>query len=98
MTPFPAIAGTIPEAGFGHLMAGYDAGYCGYAWSQVFAQDMFSVFQQAGLEDPTVGMRYRRDILEPGGTIEPDLLLRKFLGRPVSYEPFYRFLNITPPK
>jgi Zn-dependent oligopeptidase len=98
MTPFAAIPGTIPEAGFGHLMAGYDAGYYGYAWSEVFAQDMFSVFQQAGLEDPTVGMRYRRDILEPGGTIEPDQLLRNFLGRPVSYEPFYRFLNITPPK
>jgi Zn-dependent oligopeptidase len=43
-------------------------------------------------------MRYRRDILEPGATIEPDQLLRNFLGRPVSYEPFYRFLNITPPK
>lgn len=42
------------------------------------------------------GLRYRREILEPGGTAEPGELLRNFLGREVSYEPFYRDLGLSP--
>lgn len=95
LTPFSGIPGTIPEASFGHLMGGYDAGYYGYLWSKVYAQDMFSVFQKEGLDNPAVGMRYRKDILEPGGTVEPDVLLHNFLGRPVSYVPFYKEMGIT---
>jgi thimet oligopeptidase len=95
MTAIPAVPGTHPESGFGHLMSGYDAGYYGYLWSRVFAQDMFTVFQKGGLENPVVGARYRKDILEPGGSIEPDQLLRTFLGRPVSYDAFYRDIGVT---
>ncbi|MBV8172884.1 MAG: Zn-dependent oligopeptidase [Candidatus Eremiobacteraeota bacterium] len=95
MTPTPAVAGTIPEAGFGHLMGGYDAGYYGYLWSRVYAQDMFTVFQKGGLENPVVGARYRQDILQPGGSLEPDQLLRNFLGREVNYDAFYRDIGIT---
>lgn len=97
LTAIAAVPGTIPEASIGHYMGGYDAGYYGYLWSLVYAQDMFSVFQKAGLEDPVVGMRYRKDILEPGATSEPDVLLHNFLGRDVSYEPFYRYIGINPP-
>ena len=96
MTVGHAIPGTYPEASFGHLMGGYDAGYYGYLWSKVFAQDMFTVFQRYGLESPVAGMRYRKDILEPGAVYEPDVLLERFLGRPVSYAAFYKYLGITP--
>jgi Zn-dependent oligopeptidase len=75
-------------------MGGYDAGYYGYLWSLVYAQDMFSVFQKSGLEDPATGMRYRKDILEPGALVEPDVLLHQFLGRDVSYEPFYKYIGV----
>jgi len=95
LTPQPAIAGTIPEASFGHLMGGYDAGYYGYLWSRVYAQDMFTVFQKGGLENPAVGARYRQDILQPGGSIEPDQLLKNFLGRDVNYDAFYKDLGIA---
>ena len=93
LTPLPEEPGTVPEAAFGHLMGGYDAGYYGYLWSLVYAQDMFTVFQKGGLEDPATGMRYRKDILEPGALVEPDVLLHNFLGRDVSYEPFYKFIG-----
>ncbi|HXW52048.1 MAG TPA: M3 family metallopeptidase [Candidatus Acidoferrales bacterium] len=96
MTPFPAIPGTHAEASFGHLMAGYDAGYYGYLWSKVYAQDIFTRFQKEGLENPAVGMAYRKDILEPGATIEPDVLVQNFLGRPVSPDAFYEDLGIRP--
>jgi len=94
MTAGHPVPGTYPEASFGHLMSGYDAGYYGYLWSKVFAQDMFTVFQSAGLESPEAGMRYRKDILEPGAVYEPDVLLERFLGRPVSYDAFYKYLGI----
>jgi thimet oligopeptidase len=97
LTALPAEPGTIPEAGFGHLMSGYDAGYYGYLWSLVYAQDMFSVFQKGGLEDPATGMHYRKEILEPGALVEPDVLLHKFLGRDVSYEPFYKYIGVSAP-
>ena len=84
VTPMPMYPGTHPQVAFSHLMGGYDAGYYGYLWSLVYAQDMFTAFQQGGLENPTVGMRYRTAILEPARTIEPDVAVEDFLGRPMS--------------
>jgi thimet oligopeptidase len=87
-------AGSAAQATFGHLMGGYDAGYYGYLWSKVYAQDMFTVFEKAGLESPEAGGRYREWILEQGGTKEPDVLIKGFLGREPNKEAFYRSLGI----
>lgn len=95
MTPLQEIPSTYPEASFGHLMGGYDAGYYGYLWSKVYAQDMFSKFMQEGLDNPAIGMRYRSEILVPGGAAEPDLLVERFLGRKLSFKPFYEELGIS---
>ena len=89
--------GTHPQASFGHLMGGYDAGYYGYLFSKVYAQDMFTAFQRGGLENPAVGMRYRRDILQPAKTYDPDTEVKRFLGRPVSPDAFYAEFGIAPP-
>ena len=37
---------------------------------------------------------HARGILAPGATEEPDVLLRRFLGRPLSYEAFFREMGI----
>jgi len=84
-----------PEASFAHIMAGYDAGYYGYLWSRVYAQDMFTVFEADGVESPVVGARYRKTILEPARTIEPDAEVQAFLGRPANPQAFYHDLGIT---
>ncbi|HTJ26628.1 MAG TPA: M3 family metallopeptidase [Candidatus Limnocylindria bacterium] len=96
-TPNQFVEGTYPQAAFGHLMGGYDAGYYGYLWSKVYAQDMFSRFAAEGLTNPAVGMAYRRDILAPARLEEPDQEVRAFLGRPMSPDAFYKELGITPP-
>jgi thimet oligopeptidase len=90
----PPPAGTLPDASFLPIMGGYDAGYYGYVWSRVYAQDMFTAFQKGGLDNPEVGLRYRREILEPGGTAEPEDLLSNFLGRSVRSDAFYEELGI----
>lgn len=94
-TPLSTPLGVHPEASFGHLMGGYDAGYYGYLWSKVYAQDMFTAFQAGGLESPVVGARYRKDILEPARQYEPDQEVRAFLGRPMSPAAFYKEFGVA---
>jgi thimet oligopeptidase len=96
LTPNTFVDGTHPQAGFGHFMSGYDAGYYGYLWSKVYAQDMFSAFKTGGLENAQVGQRYRTTILAPARTYEPDAEVAAFLGRPMSPTAFYTELGITP--
>jgi thimet oligopeptidase len=86
--------GTHPLASFWHLMAGYDAAYYGYLWSEVYARDMFSVFEKAGVLDPALGRRYRDVILAPGRSVEPDVLLRRFLGREPDSAAFLRGIGL----
>ncbi|HUO81539.1 MAG TPA: M3 family metallopeptidase [Gammaproteobacteria bacterium] len=97
LTPLPPLPGTRPSASFLPVMGGYDAGYYGYVWSKVYAQDLYSAFEREGVDDAVLGLRYRREILAPGGTAEPAELVRNFLGRNTSYEPFYRDLGLQLP-
>ncbi len=91
----PPHEGTFFPASFGHLLGGYDAGYYGYLWSMVYGLDMFSRFAEVGVTSPEVGQRYRREILEPGGSLDGDQLLRNFLGREPSNEAFLHHIGIT---
>jgi Zn-dependent oligopeptidase len=79
---------------FGHMMGGYDGGYYGYLWSEVFAADMFSRFQGEGVMSPVVGRAYRDNILARGRTADPQVLLQDFLGRPPNEDAFLTNLGI----
>jgi thimet oligopeptidase len=91
----PPHPGTFPLANFGHLMGGYDASYYGYMWSEVFGDDMFSRFEGEGVTNPSVGIAYRRAVLERGGTVDPDQMLVDFLGRQPSNQAFLAKLGIS---
>jgi thimet oligopeptidase len=93
--PYAQPAGTLPEASFGHIMGGYEAGYYGYLWSKLYAQDLFSRFARDGIMDARAGRAYRDQILAPAGTEEPDVLVRRFLGREVSDAAFFRELGLA---
>lgn len=93
ITGFPYMEGTHYQSGFGHLF-GYDAGYYGYLWSHVFGDDMFTRFEEAGLLNPAIGREYRERILEPGGSIDGDDMVRNFLGREPNNEAFLRGLGL----
>ncbi len=91
----PVHEGTFFPASWGHMLSGYDAGYYGYLWSEVYGDDMFSRFDEEGVTDPKVGAEYRRAILEAGGTRDGLELLRAFLGREPSNAAFLRKLGIA---
>jgi len=90
----PEMEGNLGPATFGHLMQGYDAGYYGYLWSKVYAQDLYTRFAKAGAMDPRTGRAYREIIVGPAATQEPDTALQRFLGRPLSYDAFFAEMGI----
>ena len=93
ITGFAMPEGTYWQAGFGHMF-GYDAGYYGYLWSEVYATDMFTRFEADGPLNPVLGLEYRRKVLERGGSVDGAVLVRDFLGREPNNEAFLRHLGL----
>ena len=93
-----ATKNTIPQASFGHIMGGYDAGYYGYLWSEVIAQDFFHEFEKNGIFNPEIGLKYRQEILEKGGTEEEAELVKNFLGRSEEMGPFLESIGLEEKK
>jgi len=91
-TPFRHVEGTYFHASFGHL-DGYSAIYYTYMWSLVIAKDLFGVFRQGGMNDPRPATRYRKAVLEPGGSRPAAELVQAFLGRPFSFDAFGAWLD-----
>ncbi|KAK7678639.1 hypothetical protein QCA50_018365 [Cerrena zonata] len=75
-------------ASFGHIAGGYQSGYYGYLFSQVYANDIYyNLFK----EDPMNvenGIRYRDLVLKKGGSEEILDVLTDLLGRPPNSDAF----------
>jgi len=93
ITLYPHLEGTHMQAAFGHLM-GYAAGYYGYLWSLVYAQDMFSVFEQNGIMDVETGLRYRDIILSNGGSRDELEMVVEFLGREPNQDAYFKSIGL----
>jgi thimet oligopeptidase len=91
-TPFRHVDGTFFHESFGHL-DGYSAIYYTYMWSLVIAKDLFGPFREKGLMDPEPARRYRRAILEAGGSKPAAELVEDFLGRPHAFAAYEQWLN-----
>ena len=77
-------------AGFGHIGAGYAAGYYSYAWAQSIACDMYTRFEKEGLLNQKTGGDYRKWILEKGSSMEELELVKRFLGRKPNNKAFLK--------
>jgi thimet oligopeptidase len=80
-TPITPTPETHQWASFGHL-GGYSSAYYTYLWDKVIAVDFFQQFDHTNLLAGEAPMKYRRVVLEPGGSMSANDLVKNFLGRP----------------
>lgn len=91
-TPSTPLAGTHMYAAFGHL-GGYSSAYYTYLWDKVIAEDFFSQFNHENLLAGPTPMRYRHTVLEPGGSMSANDLVRNFLGREQNMNAFQKWMG-----
>ena len=90
--PWTWIEGNRMYASFGHL-TGYWSNYYTYAFDKVIALDFFAQFDPADLLGCATGSRYRKEVLEQGGSKPGREMVRAFLGRDEEFSAFSDWLN-----
>jgi oligopeptidase A len=80
---------------FSHIFAGgYAAGYYSYKWAEVLSADAYAAFEETAAEDgsPSIetGRRYRKEILEAGGSRPALESFKAFRGREPSLDALLR--------
>ena len=81
---------------FTHIFAGgYAAGYYSYKWAEVLSADAFSAFEENGIFDVATGERFRRSVLEVGGSRPALESFIEFRGREPRIEPLLRLSGIA---
>lgn len=95
---FAPVDGTMSSPTFSHIFAGgYAAGYYSYKWAEVLDADAFAHFKEHGIFDAETADSFRHNILERGGTEEPDQLYRRFRGHDATIDALLKRDGITPP-
>ncbi|KYQ89422.1 peptidase M3A and M3B domain-containing protein [Tieghemostelium lacteum] len=92
---FETLPNTNSAASFGHIMGGYDAQYYSYMWSEVFAADCFAKFDEEGVMNKDLGKKLRDKLLAPGGSADPNVLIRNFLGREINEANFLKSIGLS---
>jgi oligopeptidase A len=81
---------------FSHIFAGgYAAGYYSYKWAEVLSADAFAAFEEkassfGSILNPEVGIHYRKQILEVGGSRSAADSFKAFRGRPPEIDALLR--------
>ncbi len=80
---------------FSHIFAGgYAAGYYSYKWAEVLSADAYAAFEETSAADGQhsveTGRRYRRAILEAGGSRPAKASFKAFRGREPSLDALLR--------
>ncbi|WP_431819917.1 M3 family metallopeptidase [Burkholderia sp. F1] len=88
---------------FSHIFAGgYAAGYYSYKWAEVLSADAYAAFEEAAeaggsVLDAATGTRYRREILEVGGSRPAMDSFKAFRGREPQIDALLRHNGMTAP-
>ena len=67
--------------------------YYTYLWDKVIAEDFFGQFDHGNLLAGATPMRYRRTVLEPGGSVSANDLVHNFLGREQNMNAFQKWMG-----
>ena len=79
-------------AAFTHLV-GYTSNYYTYLYDKVMALEFFEQFDPKNLIEGPTALRYRREVLEPGGSKPARDLVQAFLGREVSMSALKQWIS-----
>ncbi len=90
--PYAWVEGNRLYASFTHL-TGYSSNYYTYLFDKVIALDFFRQFDPDNLIEGPAALRYRKEVLEPGGSKPGTELVENFLGRPQSLTAFEDWMN-----
>lgn len=90
--PYTWIDGNRMYASFTHL-TGYSSNYYTYLYDKVIALDFFHQFDRENLLEDPIAMRYRKTVLEPGGSVPGKTIVQQFLGREQSIEAFASWIG-----
>jgi peptidyl-dipeptidase Dcp len=81
MDLIPEIVSRYRSTYFQHVFSGgYSAGYYAYIWAGILDSDAFDSFEENGIFDKETATKFRKNILEKGGTEDPMLMYKKFKG------------------
>jgi thimet oligopeptidase len=92
LQPWTWMEGNRMYASFGHL-TGYSSNYYTYAFDKVIALDFFAQFDPRDLLGCDAGARYRKTVLEQGGSKPGREMVRDFLGRDEEFSAFSNWLD-----
>ena len=92
LQPWQWIDGNRMYASFGHLM-GYSSNYYTYAYDKVIALDFFAQFDAANLLEGPAAAKYRKTVIEQGGSRPGRQMVQDFLGRDEEFAAFSNWLN-----
>lgn len=92
LQPWTWRGGNHMYASFGHL-TGYSSNYYTYAFDKVIALDFFCQFDPNDLLGCDAGERYRKTVLEQGGSKPGREMVRDFLGRDEEFSAFSKWLT-----
>jgi oligopeptidase A len=84
---------------FSHIFAGgYAAGYYSYKWAEVLSADAYSLFEENGVLNMTVGLRFRNEILAVGGSRDAMQSFVAFRGREPTIDALLRHNGLADEK
>ena len=92
LQPWQWIDGNRMYASFGHL-TGYSSNYYTYAYDKVIALDFFGQFNAENLLTCEAAGKYRKLVIEQGGSRPGRQMVRDFLGRDEEFSAFTNWLN-----
>ncbi|QLI80147.1 M3 family metallopeptidase [Chitinibacter fontanus] len=99
--PLPPEYNRFPQS-FSHIFAGgYAAGYYSYKWAEVLSADAYAAFEEAAdqtgssVVNPTVGARFRKEILAVGGSRPAAESFAAFRGRSPAIDALLRHNGLS---
>ncbi len=79
---YPDVTENCMSTSFAHIFqGGYSSGYYSYKWAEVLDADAFAYFKEKGIFNKEIASKFKKEILEKGGTEHPATLYKNFRGK-----------------